>query len=569
MRPNSVALAYLLPIAPTMKIALRLLAALLVLVLAVAALLWFLFDGEQVRPQLENQLSSVLGRPVSIAELELSLTQGQLVAREIVIADDPEFSEQPFVQAAELSLSVAWWPLVSQQQLRIRSLRLHQPHIALRQNAAADWNFASLGLAAPGPAQPVDAASADFALRVDELRIEQGQVAVTLSDGRERSYEQVLMQANDVAAELAFPVLIKAQSPGGGSVSIDGKLGPWRTGNAVLTPLRAELNLLRFDLAGSGLVGAEAGVAGLLDFAGRIDSDQGQLQMEGRLQAQGLQLMPSAEPLTVPMVVDYQASYDLNRRRGQLSKGSLGTGASGIALAGDFVQTDAGLALDLRANANDLAVDDVQALLPAFGIALPEQAQLAGGTLGVAMQMKGTLDRLEVAGPVQLSETTMVGFSLGDALSAALSIVGVRAPGETRIERADLILRSNPSGMRIGDLNARIAALGDIRGEGRVAADGALDMQLQLKLDEELTQSGGLLGSSGARVMGFASRSGVGIKVGGSLDQPSFVPDQSTVANAVVSGLLGSRREADAPESEPEEVVGSLFEAIRGKEKRD
>ena len=553
-----------------MKLVVRLLLGISLLLIAVAGIVWYLFDAEQIRPQLEEQLTAALGRPVAIGQLELALSEGQLVARQIEVGDDPVFSADPFVEAAELELSVSWLPLLKDRRLQLRSLRLLQPQVALRQNARGQWNFSSLGVAASADSPTEDSAAAP-ALSVDQLRIEQGQVQLALEDGRERIYSAVNLSADRLSMSESFPFTLRAQAPDGGSMSVEGQFGPWRTGAAMQTPMRAEVNLTDLDLAGSGLVGASADVAGQISFNGSFELSDALIQMRGKIHATELQLAAGSDPLAVPLIVDYQASYELSRRRGELKSGTLGTGGNGLEVRGEFVQTPKGLFLDLRAGAQSLAVDEVQALLPAFAIRLPEDARLEGGTLGAQMQIKGTLDSLEVAGPVELQDTRMVGFSLGDQLSVALSLAGVRAPGETRIAQANLVLRSSPSGMRIGDLSASVVDLGQISGEGRVAADGALDFQLKLVLDQQVAQSGGALGGAGSRILGFASTSGVGIKVDGNLDDPHFAPDQSTVANALVSGLLGSRRESadQQEEKQPEDVVGSLFQGLSGRKKKD
>jgi len=556
-----------------MKTFLRLVAVLVLVLVAIAGLAWFMFDGEQVRPQLETQLTDLLGRPVQIGSLELAVIGGQLVAEKISIADDPAFSDQPFIQASQLDLTVAWLPLFTDQTLRIKSLQLVEPTVSLRQNAQGQWNFASLGAQSPpAQAQPADASTeSSAALSVDQLRVEAGTLLLILSDGRERRYEALAFSADQLGADNAFPFELTAKTPGAGSLSINGNFGPWHPGAATETPLLAEIRLERLDLAGSGIVGAEASVAGLVDFDGSLKSANESLAMEGVVHARDLQLIEGEPALEVPLVIDYAATYDLRRSRGELSRGTLGTGSSGLDLSGDFVQTPQGLSLDMRANAQELPVDDIQSMLPAFGIRLPEDARLVGGTLTANMVIRGTLDRLEVAGPVELSDTEMVGFSLGDKLSVALSLAGMRVPSETRLAKANLILRSNPSGMRVGDLTAQIVELGRISGDGRVSSEDALDFDLQLLLDKGLADSAGALGSTGARVLGFAATSGVGLKVSGNLADPQIKADQSTVANALVSGLLGSRRDQNAGDEQADEkdVVGSLLEGLTRRKKDD
>jgi len=67
--------------------------------LAVVFLLPFFLNADAFRPAIEIELSNTLGRTATMGKLTFSLVQGSLVADDIVISDDPEFSDVPFLQA--------------------------------------------------------------------------------------------------------------------------------------------------------------------------------------------------------------------------------------------------------------------------------------------------------------------------------------------------------------------------------------------------------------------------------------------------------------------------------------
>src|ERR1017187_9794009 len=78
-------------------------AAIVVGVLIVAMIaIPFLVNVNNFRPQIESNLSSALGRPVMVGNLSLSLFSGSVQADQLSIADDPKFSNAPFIQAKTL-----------------------------------------------------------------------------------------------------------------------------------------------------------------------------------------------------------------------------------------------------------------------------------------------------------------------------------------------------------------------------------------------------------------------------------------------------------------------------------
>ena len=70
-----------------------------VLVLAVLIVPLFV-NADSFRPMLETQLSSALGRKVTLGKLSFSLLSGSVVADQLTVADDPAFSTAPFLEAS-------------------------------------------------------------------------------------------------------------------------------------------------------------------------------------------------------------------------------------------------------------------------------------------------------------------------------------------------------------------------------------------------------------------------------------------------------------------------------------
>ncbi|GGY18051.1 hypothetical protein GCM10008098_07390 [Rhodanobacter panaciterrae] len=528
---------------------------LMVVVLGVGALL--LVDVNHFRPQIQTTLSKALGREVTLGKLHVAVWEGSLDADDIHIGDDPAFGTQPFISAHSLELGVRLWPLLLHRELQITSLTLDQPSVSLSQNRDGNWNFATFGgrgAAAPTPAAtPANTPSQPLAFSVDQLRIKDGRIDVARAVGGARSYQNVQLSADHVGLGAAFPFSMSAAIAGGGTLQLDGKLGPWNATNAVLTPVDAHLVMHNLDLVGAGLMSSSAGVGGVLDIDTRINSDKGALQSKGGIDARQLKLVAAGSASPRPVRIDYEASYELSSGRGSIDHSTLGIGATHVTINGSFDNRLKVMQLDLHINGKQLPVDDLEPLLPVFGVVLPKNSSLSGGTLGVDMHAQGPLDALVITGPVTLDNSRLNGFSLGSKLGGALTLAGIKTPKDTVIRHADATLNIAPSGIRSDPVHADIVDLGNIAGQGSMGKDGQLDFRMLVKLDQAVTGGGqggqgigGLLGNSGAGrllggVLGGASAQGIGVHVTGTASAPSFKIDPTAVTGLLKAGLAGSK----------------------------
>jgi AsmA protein len=534
----------------------------LVLIVAGAGAL-MLVDVNHFRPQIQNTLSQALGREVTLGKLHVSVWSGALDADDIRIGDDPAFGTQPFVTAQSLELGVRLWPLLVHRELHVTSLTLDHPGVRLAQNRKGDWNFATLGgRGAAAPASPPS--SQPLAFSVDKLRIKDGRIDLTRAVGEARSYRQVQLSADHVGMGAAFPFSMSAAIAGGGTLQLDGTLGPWNPANALLTPVDAHLVMHRLDLVGAGLMSAGAGVGGVLDIDTHVHADKGVLQSKGRIDASGLKLMAAGAPSPRPLRIDYEASYDLRSGRGQIKPAAIGMGTTHVAVGGSFDNRPKVMQLDLRINGNRLPVDDMESLLPVFGVVLPENSRLSGGSMGMDLHAHGPLDALVIGGPVSVDNSRLVGFSLGAKLGGALALAGIKTPKDTVIRHAQTTLGISPSGIRADALQADIAELGNVAGQVSMATDGRLDGRMLVKLDQGLTggvQSGqalgGLLSNSGAgrllgSVIGGTTSQGIGVRISGTASAPAFKLDPTAVTGLLKVGVAGAKKtdsKTPAPDS--------------------
>src|SRR6266480_7508184 len=133
-----------------MKRALKWVGIIVVILIVVVLVLPFLFNVNTFRPRIESELTNALGRKVTVGNLSLSLWSGSLAADDIAIADDPSFSNSPFIRAKALNVGVEVFPLIMSKTLHITDLTLSEPQVSLLRTPAGKWNFSTLGSAAPG-----------------------------------------------------------------------------------------------------------------------------------------------------------------------------------------------------------------------------------------------------------------------------------------------------------------------------------------------------------------------------------------------------------------------------------
>src|SRR3989338_4832554 len=164
--------------------------AALAVVLAAAAVFVYTFDANRYRGVILAQLSGSMNRPVEAADLELRLLPLRLRLNQVRIPEDPAFAAEEFVRADAVQFDLSLWSLL-RGETRVETLELDRPVVYLRQNAAGDWNVATLA-AAPEPAEkpatptpsvgPAEAPVRDWRLRDGTIVIERaGQPALRLT----------------------------------------------------------------------------------------------------------------------------------------------------------------------------------------------------------------------------------------------------------------------------------------------------------------------------------------------------------------------------------------------------
>ncbi len=520
----------------------------LVIVLLVA--LPFLIDANQFKPTIESNLSGALGRQVEIGNIQLAILSGGIRVADVSIADDPAFSRSPFLKAKELTAGVALIPLIFSKKIEVSSFTVSDPQVSLLRSPSGTWNFSSLGRkeskSSPksgDPAGQTASAPADFT--VGKLKISNGTMIVgPVGGGKKQTYQEMNLEASDLSYTSPFPFSLSAKTPGGGTVAVEGKAGPIDPEDASLTPLNATINVKHLDLASTGFVDASSGLAGMIDFRGDLASDGRRIKSKGTVEAEKIKLAAGGSPSTVPINVDYSTAYDLKSQAGDLTQGDLHIGKAQARLTGNYDTSRATTTVRMKLAGQAMPAPDLQGALPAIGIALPSGASLESGALDVTLTIDGPVDKLVIAGPVNMSNAKLAGFNLKSKLGALSSFTGLGGGGggsDTDIQTLSGNLRVDPTGTHVDTLNLVAPAIGTITGNANISATGQLNCKMAAKLAASSGAAGTLSSALSSLTGGRTAQGGtIPFTVTGTASNPVFMPDIAGMAGGLVKGAAGT-----------------------------
>ncbi|MGH9634490.1 MAG: AsmA family protein [Candidatus Angelobacter sp.] len=516
-----------------------------VLLLVIIAVPLFI-NVDSFRPDLEKKLSAALNRQVHIGKLDASLLSGGASASDITIADDPAFNKGPFLKAASVKVGVQLMPLIFSKQLKVTSLTIQKPDITLLKNAAGKWNYSTLGATAqkspsesskPAP-EPSGKSTPDIS--VDKFEIAGGTVRVGHSSGhsagKESVYQNVNLVAHNISATSAMPFTLSAGMPGGGTLNLEGQAGPLNPTDSAKSPLDAKITLNHADLAATGFVDPSSGVGGILDFDGQVKSDGRKLHSEGKAKAADLRVVKGGQPAKQPVALDYKSDYALDSDTGTINA-NLHTGNSVTNASGTLSAKGEDTLANLKIVGKNMAVNDVEGLLPAFGVVLPSGASLQGGNINMDLNATGPLDRLVIDGPLKIEGTHLSGYNLGSKLGAIAAFTGNKSGTDTLIQTFSSALRVAPEGIKADNIVLDVPSLGIVTGNGVISGDNSLDFKMLVKLSGTANNLlGSLTGASAS-----AQSKGLPFLITGKTSNPVFRP---AIGGAVAGDLQNSLLQA-------------------------
>jgi AsmA protein len=556
-----------------------------VLLLVIIAVPLFI-NVDSFRPDLEKKLSAALNRQVHIGKLDASLLSGGASASDITIADDPAFNKGPFLKAASVKVGVQLMPLIFSKQLKVTSLTIQKPDITLLKNAAGKWNYSTLGATAQKtPPEPTGKATPEPSgkpapepsgkstpdVSVDKFEIADGTVRVGHSSGhsagKESVYQNVNLVAHNISATSAMPFTLSAGLPAGGTLNLEGQAGPLNPTDSAKSPLDAKITLKHADLAATGFVDPSSGVGGVLDFDGEIKSDGHKLHSEGKAKAADLRVIKGGQPAKQPVALDYKSDYALDSDTGTINA-NLHTGNSLTNASGTLNAKGEDTLANLKIVGKNMAVNDVEGLLPAFGVVLPSGASLQGGNINMDLNAAGPLDRLVIDGPLKIEGTHLSGYNLGSKLGAIASFSGNKGSTDTLIQTFSSALRVAPEGIKADNIVLDVPSLGMVTGNGVIAGDNSLDFKMLVKLSGAANNLlGSLTGASAS-----AQSKGLPFLITGKTSNPVFRPAlggavAGDLQNSLLQAVQGKGNKTDGQQNQKPNLQDALG-GLLGKKKK-
>ena len=549
-----------------MKI-LKIVGIVVAILLVILIALPFLINVNSFRPKIESELSDALGRQVTVGNLSLSLLSGNVEAENIAVADDPKFSKSPFVTAKSLKIGVEMMPLIFHKELNITGITLADPQITLLKTPAGTWNFSSLGGANKQKAAPEKSGGTPPQhISVAKLNIENGKLIVgkANSTAKPTVYDKVNIEVTNFSLTAQFPFTMTASLPGSGDIKIDGKAGPISADDAAKTPFEAAVKVNNMNIEASGFVDKATGIAGLANFNGTLSSNGSQAKAVGLFTGSKMVFSPKGSPAPKNITIKHTVSVDLDKQVMTISQGDVGIGGAQAHLTGTIASQGEAQIANLKLNAPGMSVDELEAMLPAFGVILPSGSKLSGGTLSTELSIVGPTDKLVVAGPVKLANTKLANFDLGSKLGALSAFAGkaVSSP-DTAIQTFSLDARQSPAGTQASNINLTVPALGVITGAGTVSPAGALAFKMLANLH------GGMAGGLTEVAALGSGKNGIPFAIEGTTANPKFIPDITGIVGGVAQGALGQALSgAGAGKAVPPEAIDALGGLLGGKKKK-
>ena len=540
----------------SLKIIAVVVGVLIVLVLIVP----FLIPVNQFRPTIEQKASAALGRKVEVGNLSLSLFSGALEADNLSIADDPKFSNSPFLTAKSVKVGVELMPLIFSKTLNVTDVTIDSPQVSLIRNAGGEWNYSSFGASAaksqaqtPPPAAtpsaPASSSSSGEQFSVQKLELKNGRITVGSTASQKRStYDNVSVVASNVFLTSKFPVTVTADLPGGGNFKVDGTAGPINQTNSVLTPLSAKLTVNSLNMASTGFLDPSAGLGGILDLNATLESQNGVSETKGSAKLSKALLIAGGSPSSEPVTIDFHTKYDLVKNTGVLDPSTLKIGSAVTNLSGTYEVPAEGAILHIKVNGQNMPAKDLEAFLPALGVNMPKGASLQAGTLNTDLNLSGPTNKLVTTGNVGLFNAKLAGFDLGSKLSAISSLTGVKSGKDLEIQKMTSNVRMAPEGIQATNFDAVVPAVGTLVGGGTINSKNVMDFKMAATLTDVLGAAGSPVGSTGA-LMGklgggggsknCKSQTTVPFQIQGTTSDPKFIPDVGGLAAGMLKSQLG------------------------------
>ncbi len=115
-----------------------------------------------------------------------------------------------------------------------------------------------------------------------------------------------------------------------------------------------------------------------MDFKGDLNSDGKQMSSKGSIKATKLKASAAGSASTVPVDIEYSTVYTLETQAGVLSQAEVKIGKAVQHLTGSYNAATTPAKINMKVNAPEMPLDDLEGFLPAVGVVLPSGSKLSG-----------------------------------------------------------------------------------------------------------------------------------------------------------------------------------------------
>jgi AsmA protein len=420
----------------------------------------------------------------------------------------------------------------------VTGIEIGAPEIDLIQSDTGTWNFASLGAKSATPAPPAAPSSSNSMqdLTVKLVKITNGTLSIKMAGERQpKVLDKLNIEVKDFAPDVSFPVSLAANIRGGGDVKLDGKAGPIDTNDTSETPFDVALKLNKLDIAKAGFVRPSTGFGGLLSIDGNAASTGRELHLKGAIQAAQLKLAKNGKPATKTVGFDFAINHNLRQRTGALTRGEVHIGKAKAELAGTYGEAKNATVLHMKLVAPGMEVQELEGMLPALDIVLPQGSSLQGGTASANITVDGPSDMLVADATVALQKTRLAGFDLGSRMNTVARLTGIKISPDTDFDNIGASVHSDPGGTKVEKISVLAPAIGELTGAGSISPAHALDFKMRAQL-----HTGALLD-----VVNPSGNTSVPFFIQGTSSQPKFMPDVKGLVSGIAQQKLAPLTNTD------------------------
>ncbi len=511
-----------------------------VVLILILFVLPFLIPVNKFRPTLEEKASVALGRKVEVGNLSLSIIRASVGIDNLSISDDPKFNSGPFLTASSVRVGVELLPLIFSKQVNVTEIVIDKPQLMMLKDPSGKWNFSSIGGNAPAEpkkAEPsASGGNAAESLSIGKLELKDGQITIGNTNSQKRSvYAPLNLSASNVSMTTQFPLVFSMGLPGGGTMKIDGKVGPVDAKDAAFTPQDVKLTISALDLASTGFLDPSLGLGGTVDMNANLVSQGGQMATKGNMKLSTAVLIAGGKTSGVPLGLNFDTKYDMAKGTGVLNPSTVNIGNAKWNLGGTYKSEGDAFAVDMKLTGEGLPATDLESFLPALAINLPQGTKLTAGTLSTNLHITGPTNKLATDGNIGFFNGKLSGFDLGQKMSGVASLAGIKSGKDLDIEKMTTDVHMATTGLRAENFNLVVPALGSVVGGGTLDAKNNMDFKLVATVSSSVLSAaggsaGGVVGGAAGKLLGGgASCKNGGIKVPlqihGTTANPQFTPD--------------------------------------------